>query len=123
MVGHLFRTLHHPLVDPERIRLLAAQHHLLGKTARLFQRIFEDIVDLRAIATGARHHALFFQRLHRFTHGDARHPGQLAQIALAGQNIPVLQHPAAHRIFYRFGKLQVQRRVIGRGDPFIQLSD
>ena len=75
MVRHLFGTLHHPLVDPQRIGFLTAQDHLLREPARLFQRILEDVIDLRAITTGARDHALFLQRLHRFTHGNARHSG------------------------------------------------
>ena len=35
----------------------------------------------------------------------------------------MLKPAAAYRVFHRFGKFQIQRRVIRRGDTFIKLRD
>ena len=99
MAGDLFRALHDAFIDPQGVGRFATQHHLLRKAARLFQRIFKDIVDLRPVSTRAGDDASLFQRLHRFTHRNARHTGQLAQIALTRQNITVREHAAAYRVF------------------------
>ena len=123
LLRHLIRAFHYPLVDPQGIRLFTAQYHLLRKAARLFQGIFEDVVNLRSVATGAGHDAFFFQRLHCLAHRNTRNAGQLAEIALAGQNVAMLKNPAANGIFDRLGKLPVQRRVIHRCHSFIQLRD
>ena len=114
LLGHLFRTRHNALVDPQRIRFFTAQHHLLRKTARFFKRILEDIINLRSITAGTCYYTFFFQGLHRLAYRNPRNAGQLAEVALAGQDIAVLQDPTAHSILHRLRKFHIQRRVIRR---------